>query len=116
MFFYEDSSYTNYSTSLSPSSIKSSSFSDDINLFIPYKKRLNINILDDSLPIQTRPISSSSITTTTTRNSSSLDNDIIRETILELDRIVEKDIKDLESECHRHVGHQTQSINSGHIQ
>ncbi|CAF0876906.1 unnamed protein product [Rotaria sordida] len=73
-------------------------------------------LINEQQPIQTRPISSSSITTTTTRNSSSLDNDIIRETILELDRIVEKDIKDLESECHRHVGHQTQSINSGHIQ
>ncbi|CAF2768137.1 unnamed protein product [Rotaria sp. Silwood2] len=107
MLLYEDS-YTSYSTSLTSPSIKSSSFSDDIYLF-PYKIQSNINLLDDSLPIQTKPIS------TSTRNSSSFDNDIIRETILELDRIVEKDIKDLETECHRHVGNKNQSINSGHI-
>jgi hypothetical protein len=47
---------------------------------------------------------------------SSYNSEIIRETILELDRIVEKDIKDLAAECHRHIGNQTQSINCGHLQ
>ncbi|CAF1136886.1 unnamed protein product [Rotaria sp. Silwood1] len=111
MLLYEDS-YTSYSTSLTSPSITSSSFSDDITLF-PYKIRSHINLLDDSLPIQTIPITSSS---SSTRNSSTFDNNVIRETILELDRIVEKDIKDLENECHRHVSsNQNQSINSGHI-
>ncbi len=56
------------------------------------------------------------VQTVSARNSSSVDNEIIRETILELDRIVEKDIKDLSAECRRHVGHQTQSTNCGHTQ
>jgi hypothetical protein len=60
-------------------------------------------------PIHTIPVSSSA------RNSSSFDSEIIRETILELDRIVEKDIKDLQTECHRQAGNQTQSINCEHM-
>ena len=46
--------------------------------------------------------------------SSSFDNEILRETLLELDRIVEKDIKELEAECHRHAGHRSQPGRSGH--
>lgn len=39
---------------------------------------------------------------------------MIRETILELDRVVERDIKDLEAECYRQEGTHCQSIRSGH--
>ncbi|CAF2854707.1 unnamed protein product [Rotaria sp. Silwood2] len=49
-----------------------------------------------------------------TTNSSSFDNQILRETLLELDRIVEKDIKELEAECHRHATNRTQTNRSGH--
>ncbi|CAF1614470.1 unnamed protein product, partial [Adineta ricciae] len=45
------------------------------------------------------------------RNSAAYDSEIIRETILELDRIVEKDIKDLEAECQRN---KTQSFANNH--
>ena len=51
-----------------------------------------------------------------TRNSSSLDSEIIRETILELDRIVEKDIQDLTAQCHRQAGQQIQSIDCAQMQ
>ena len=47
-------------------------------------------------------------------NNSSFDNEILRETLLELDRIVEKDIKELEAECHRHAGHRHQPGRPGH--
>lgn len=47
-----------------------------------------------------------------TTNGTSFDNEIIRETLLELDRIVEKDLKDLEAECHRHAGHRSHSARS----
>ena len=40
---------------------------------------------------------------------------MIRETILEFDRIVEKDIRDLEAKCHSHGGDQTQSTNSERV-
>ncbi|CAF1460677.1 unnamed protein product [Adineta steineri] len=50
-----------------------------------------------------------------TRSSSAVDNDILRETLLELDRIVEKDIKELEAECHRHTNNRTQTNRSGHV-
>jgi hypothetical protein len=46
--------------------------------------------------------------------SSSYDNEILRETLLELDRIVEKDLKELEAECHRHASNRTQTNRSGH--
>ncbi|UJR31990.1 hypothetical protein I4U23_019461 [Adineta vaga] len=47
-----------------------------------------------------------------TRNNTSVDNEILRETLLELDRIVEKDIKELEAECHRHANNRTQNTRS----
>ncbi|CAF5171747.1 unnamed protein product, partial [Rotaria magnacalcarata] len=109
MLLYSDS-YTSYCTT-SPSSLSSHSspFSNDTSIRFPHKYRSNVTLPDHSLPIQSRPVSSSA------RNSSSYDSDIIRETILELDRIVEKDIKDLETECHRHSGSQPRTINSGHV-
>ncbi|CAF1666939.1 unnamed protein product, partial [Adineta ricciae] len=55
---------------------------------------LNVDLYIDR-PIHTNPVPSS------VRNSAAYDSEIIRETILELDRIVEKDIKDLEAECQR---------------
>ena len=48
-----------------------------------------------------------------TTNPSSFDNQILRETLLELDRIVEKDIKELEAKCHRHANNRTQTNRSG---
>ncbi|CAF3330091.1 unnamed protein product [Rotaria socialis] len=110
MLLYSDSCTSYCTTSPSSLSSNSSPFSNDTSLCFPHKYRSNITLLDHSLPIQSIPVSSSA------RNSSSYDSDIIRETILELDRIVEKDIKDLETECHRHSGSQPRIINSGHVQ
>lgn len=59
--------------------------------------------------MQTIPVQLCTQQASTTHSSSSFDNEILRETLLELDRIVEKDIKELEAECHRHA-----STRSGH--
>ncbi|CAF0777396.1 unnamed protein product [Adineta steineri] len=64
-------------------------------------------LVNEHQPNHNIPISSSSA-----RNSAAFDSEIIRETILELDRIVEKDIKDLEAECHRN---KSQLNNSDHV-
>ncbi|CAF5209731.1 unnamed protein product, partial [Rotaria magnacalcarata] len=74
-----------------------------------------INWLDARLPNQTIPVQTCTQPMNTTNSSSSFDNQILRETLLELDRIVEKDIKELEAECHRHANQRTQSNRSGHV-
>ncbi|CAF5148801.1 unnamed protein product, partial [Rotaria magnacalcarata] len=66
-------------------------------------------------PNQTIPVQTCTQPMNTTNSSSSFDNQILRETLLELDRIVEKDIKELEAECHRHANQRTQSNRSGHV-
>ncbi|UJR14743.1 hypothetical protein I4U23_001734 [Adineta vaga] len=72
------------------------------------RKRYDVRrrLVNEQQPIHPNPVSSSSA-----RNSATYDSEIIRETILELDRIVEKDIKDLEAECHRN---KTQSFANNH--
>ncbi|CAF0880180.1 unnamed protein product [Adineta ricciae] len=49
------------------------------------------------------------------QSSPSVDNEILRETLLELDRIVEKDIKELEAECHRHANNRTPNGRSTNV-
>jgi hypothetical protein len=50
------------------------------------------------------------------RHSASFDHEIIRDTILDLDRIVERDIKDLQAECHRHEDIQSRLTRSDYEQ
>ncbi|CAF1279168.1 unnamed protein product [Rotaria sp. Silwood1] len=123
MLLYEDyfTSDTSPSSSLIPSSILDGTVYDII-LLSPshtqkdYKQQYTsiINWLDNRLPVHTLPVHTCTQQINTT-NSSSFDNQILRETLLELDRIVEKDIKELEAECHRHATNRTQTTNrSGH--
>ncbi|CAF3102541.1 unnamed protein product [Rotaria socialis] len=80
------------------------------------QKRHDVRLrLINEQPNQTIPIQTCTQQMNTTNSSSSFDNQILRETLLELDRIVEKDIKELEAECHRHANQRTQSNRSGHV-
>ncbi|CAF1281668.1 unnamed protein product [Rotaria sordida] len=124
MLLYEDyfTSDTSPSSSLIPSPILDATVYDIIFLS-PLHTQKNfkqqyvstINLSDNNLPSHAIPVHTCTQQINTT-NSSSFDNQILRETLLELDRIVEKDIKELEAECHRHrhANNRTQTNRAGH--